>query len=83
MEERINQASALSTTLSACRIKSIGLLLLKINSDMVSAHNPTILARTPYDFYGGGNYEVVGTLHYIVRSLYRIDRLVIEIDNNM
>jgi hypothetical protein len=63
MEERTNQTSALCTTLSAC--ESIG-LLLKIDDDMASADNPTILARTPYDFYRGENCQVVGTLHNIV-----------------
>jgi hypothetical protein len=68
MEDRNNQASALSTTLSACRIESlIGLLLLKIDDDMNSADDPTILARTPYDFYGGENCKVISTLHNIVR----------------
>jgi hypothetical protein len=66
MDDRINQASTLSTTSSALN-QSMGLLLLKIHGDMASADGPTILARTPYDFYGRENCEVVGTLHNIVR----------------
>jgi hypothetical protein len=45
---------------------SVGLLLLKNEENMASADDPTILARTPYDFYGGENCKVVGTVHSIV-----------------
>jgi hypothetical protein len=64
MEERIARWLALSTSSSAI-VESIG-LLLKINGDMASADNPTILALTPYDLYGGENHKVVSTLHNIV-----------------
>jgi hypothetical protein len=43
MEERINQALALSISSSALN-QLIGLLLLKIDGDMASAEDPTILA---------------------------------------
>jgi hypothetical protein len=68
MEARINQTSALSTSSSAIA-ESIGLLLLlllKIDNEMASADSHASLAQTPYDFYGGENCKVVGTLHNIV-----------------
>jgi hypothetical protein len=68
MEARINQTSALSTSSSAI-VESIGLLLLlKIDNEMASADGHASLAQTPYDFYGGENCKVVGTLHNIVDS---------------
>jgi hypothetical protein len=49
-------------------VESIGLLLLKINSDMASADDHAILAQTPYDLYAGENCKAVGTLHIIVNN---------------
>jgi hypothetical protein len=41
---------------------------LKIDNEMASADGHASLAQTPYDFYGGDNCKVVGTLHNIVDS---------------
>jgi hypothetical protein len=40
------RAPELCTTLSACRIESIGLLLLKIDGDMTRRDNETIVPET-------------------------------------
>jgi hypothetical protein len=49
-------------------LKNRSVCCWKIDDDMNSTNDPAILARTPYDFYGGENCKVVGTLHNIVDS---------------
>jgi hypothetical protein len=64
MEERINQASTLSTTLSTCRIESSIGLLLKIDDDMHSFGAQTFQCRL--HFNGALIGSRTGTVHPIV-----------------
>jgi hypothetical protein len=79
MEERIARSSALSTTSrrqisNECGTACAPILKLSYSTyiqavyylnDMASADNPTVPSQSPYVFYGGGNCEVVRTLHNI------------------
>jgi F0F1-type ATP synthase assembly protein I len=54
------------------------LVVDEINNDMASADSHAILAHRSYDFYGGENCKVVGTLHNIMVFIIVSKHMMLE-----